>query len=161
MDSPQECVAVCDTKRHSRQPGCFSNVTYPREVRSVSVRHLQHTQIIGSPLVEPVQRIVIRAEIFGQTLPANRSMEHPAQRHSIDDAAVDAKSNHATRRLVHHDENRICSQWSGFAPKQIATPQTILRVAEKRQPGWTCLFGPVMNAQDTANNIPVDLDGER
>jgi len=28
LDSPQECVAVCDTKRHSRQPGCFSTVTY-------------------------------------------------------------------------------------------------------------------------------------
>jgi hypothetical protein len=33
---------------------------------------------ISFPLVESIQRIVIRAEIFGQTVPANRTMEHPA-----------------------------------------------------------------------------------
>ena len=103
---------------------------------------------------------MIRAEIFGQPLPANRSIEHPAQRHPIDDAVVDAKPNHATRTLVHHDENPICSQCGGFAAEQITTPQTILRVAEKREPGWTYRFRSVMNAQDTANNILVDLDGE-
>jgi hypothetical protein len=55
---------------------------------------------ISFPLVESIQRIVIRAEIFGQTVTANRAMEHPAQRHSIHDAAVDAKTNDATRKLV-------------------------------------------------------------
>jgi uncharacterized protein (DUF433 family) len=54
---------------------------------------------IGLPLVESIQWIVIRAEIFGQTVPANRAMEHPAQRHSIDDASVGAKTNDATRKL--------------------------------------------------------------
>ena len=44
------------------------------------------------PLVESIQRIVVRAEIFGQTVPANRAMEHAAQGHSINDAAVDAKT---------------------------------------------------------------------
>src|SRR6266478_9887304 len=87
-------------------------------------------------------------------------MEHPAQRYPIDDAAVDAKPNHATRTLVHHDENPMCSQCGGFASEQIATPQTILRVAEKGEPGWASRFRPVMNAQDTANNILIDLDGE-
>src|SRR5260370_8220997 len=43
----------------------------------------------------------------------------------------------------------------------LPTPQTVLRVAEKREPGWTSRCRPVMNAQDTANNILVDLDGER
>ena len=131
-----------------------------RHVRNrLDFRHLEYSKI-GLPLVESIQRIMIRAEIFGQTLPANRSMEHPAKRHPIDDAAVDAKPNHATRTLVHHDENPMCSQGGGFAAEQIATPQTILRVAEKREPGWTSRFRPVMNAQDTANNILVDLDGE-
>ena len=77
-------------------------------------RHIEYSKI-GLPLVESIQRIMIRAEIFGQTLSANRSMEHPAQRHPIDDAAVDAKPNHATRTLVHHDENPMCSQCGGFA----------------------------------------------
>jgi hypothetical protein len=34
---------------------------------------------------------MIRAEVFWQALPAHPSMEHPAQRHSINHAAVDAK----------------------------------------------------------------------
>jgi hypothetical protein len=77
-------------------------------------RHLEYSKI-GLPLVESIQRIMIRAEIFGQTLPANRSMEHPAQRHPIDDAAVDAKLNHATRTLVHHDENLVETRLAGTA----------------------------------------------
>src|SRR5260370_13891591 len=115
-----------------------------RHVRNrLDFRHLEYSKI-GLPLVESIQRIMIRAEIFGQTLAPNRSMEHPAQRHSIDDAAVDAKSNHATRTLVHHDENPMCSQRGGFASEQIAAPQTILRVAEKGEPGWTSRLRPVM-----------------
>jgi hypothetical protein len=58
---------------------------------------------------------MIRAEVFWQTVPANRSPEHPAQRRSIDDAAVDAKPNDATRKLVHHNENPMCSQCCRFA----------------------------------------------
>jgi hypothetical protein len=41
---------------------------------------------------------VIRAEIFGRTVPANRTMEHTAQRHSINHAVVQAKTNDATRK---------------------------------------------------------------
>ena len=35
---------------------------------------------VGSSILtmEPKQRIMIRAEVFWQTLPANRSIEHPA-----------------------------------------------------------------------------------
>src|SRR6516165_714469 len=40
--------------------------------------HFEYSKI-GLPLVESIQRIMIRAEVFGQTLPANRSMKHPAQ----------------------------------------------------------------------------------
>jgi hypothetical protein len=53
-------------------------------------------------MVESIQRIVIRGEIFGQTVPADRAMKHPAQGHSIHGAAVDAKTNDETRKLVHH-----------------------------------------------------------
>ena len=86
-----------------------------RHVRnSLDFRHLEYSKI-GLPLVESIQRIMIRAEVFWQTVPANRSMEHPAQRHSINDAAVDAKPNDATRKLVHHNENPMCSQCCRFA----------------------------------------------
>jgi hypothetical protein len=58
-----------------------------RHVRkSLDFRHLEYPKI-GFPLVKSIQRIMIRAEVFWQTVPANRSPEHPAQRRSIDDAA--------------------------------------------------------------------------
>jgi hypothetical protein len=65
---------------------------------------------ISLPLVESIQRIVIRPAIFGQTVSANRAIEHPVQGPSINDAAVDAKTNDATRKLVHHNENPIRSE---------------------------------------------------
>ena len=77
-------------KRHVRNSFDFRHCEYPK---------------VGLPLVESIQRIMIRAEAFWQTVPANRSMEHPAQRHSINNAVVDAKPNEATRKLVHHNEN--------------------------------------------------------
>jgi hypothetical protein len=68
---------------------------------------------ISLPLMESIQRIVIQAEIFGQTVPPNRAMEHPAQRHSINDAVVDAKTNDAT--------GRSSRAQSAYAPGQMRT----------------------------------------
>src|SRR5437016_4970406 len=43
--------------------------------------------------------------------------------------------------------------------EQIAAPQAVLHMAKKGEPRWTRIgVGPVMNAQDTANQIPVDVD---
>jgi hypothetical protein len=42
-------------------------------------------------------------------------MEHPAQRHSIDDAPVHAKANDPTGKLVHHNQNPVGSQRGRFA----------------------------------------------
>jgi len=86
-------------------------------------RHVRNTLDFGDlgnakislPLVESIQRIVIRAEIFGRTVPANRTMEHTAQRHSINDAVVHAKTNDATRKLVHHNKNPVGSHRCRFA----------------------------------------------
>jgi hypothetical protein len=49
-------------KWHVRNRLDFRNLEYPK---------------IGLPLVESIQRIMIRAEVFWQTMPANRSMKHP------------------------------------------------------------------------------------
>ena len=51
-------------------------------------------------MVEPIERIMIRAEVFWQTVPAHRSMEHAAKRHSINDTAVDTKPYDATPNLT-------------------------------------------------------------
>ena len=95
-------------------------------------------------------------------MPADGPVEHPAQCNSINSAAVDAEPDDAAGELVHHYENPIGFQRSRFASEQIAAPQAVLRMAEKRQPGRASRirFRPVMNTQDTADNILVDLDSE-
>jgi hypothetical protein len=86
-----------------------------RHVRnSFDFRHLEHSKI-GLLLVESIQRIMIRAEVFWQTVLTNCSLKHAAQRHTIHDAAVDTKSDDTTRKLVHHNENPMCSQGCRFA----------------------------------------------
>ena len=83
--------------------------------------HLEYSKI-GFPLVKPIQRIMIRAEVFGQNLSANRSTEHAAQRRSVDGATVNAKPNDATSELVQDHENPMGCQDGRFASEQIATP---------------------------------------
>jgi hypothetical protein len=104
-------------KRHVRNRLDFGYLQYPK---------------IGLPLVESIQRIMIRAEVSWQTVAANGSMKHPAQRQSVHDAVVDPKPNEAPRKLVHHNQNPMRSQGCRFAPEEIAAPQAILHVAEKR-----------------------------
>jgi hypothetical protein len=93
-----------------------------RHVRnSLDLRHLEHPEI-SLPLVESIERIMIRAEVFWQAMPANGPVEHAAQCHTINDAAVKAKADDATCKLVHHNENPMCSQCCRFAAEQIAAP---------------------------------------
>jgi hypothetical protein len=93
--------------------------------------YLKYSEI-GFPLMEAIQRIVIRAEIFRRTVAANRATEHPAQRHSIHDTAVDAEPDNAPRTLVHNNQNPVGSQRRRFASKQIAAPQTVPGVTDQR-----------------------------
>src|SRR5438067_8756000 len=78
-------------KRHVRNSLDFGYLEYPK---------------IGLRLVKSIQRIMIRAEVSWQTVAANRSMKHPAQRQSIHDAAVDAKPMRTRKLDIHHNENQ-------------------------------------------------------
>src|SRR5438093_686850 len=88
------------------------------------------------PLVEPVQRIMVRAEVCRRGVVPSRSIEHPAQPDAIHSAAMHAKAHDATCPLVHHDEHPVCAEDGRFASKQIETPQTVFRMTEDREPGW-------------------------
>jgi len=123
--------------------------------------HLEYSKI-GLPSVEQEKRIVIRTEVLRSRLASNRLLEHPAQRHSIDDSGMHAKPNDLARVLVHHDQYPVRSQGRGLATEQIDAPQTVLDMTQKGEPGWTAGSRvPVgMNAQDTANHILVDLNAE-
>lgn len=56
--------------------------------------------MVGLPLMESLQRVVVRTQVFGQPVPANGVVEHPAQCRSMDGAAVDAEPDNATGELV-------------------------------------------------------------
>jgi hypothetical protein len=117
---------------------------------------------IGLPLVEAIQGIMIGAEVFRRGLASSRSIEHPAQRHAINNAAMDGKPHDATRALVHHDEHPVCAQDGRFASKEIETPQTVLRVPEEREPRrpsrvW-CRVVP--NGENAPHDILVDRKEE-
>jgi hypothetical protein len=45
-------------------------------------------------------------------------LEHPAQRRTIDDTALDAEADDAPAKLVHHDQNPMGSHDRRFAQKQ-------------------------------------------
>src|SRR5262245_40963790 len=58
---------------------------------------------IPLPLAEPIQRIMVRADVGWRRLAMRRSIEHAAQRDAVDYAAMHAKVHDAARELVHHD----------------------------------------------------------
>jgi hypothetical protein len=90
---------------------------------------------IRLPLVESVQRIVVRAEVGRRRLATSGSIKHLAQRHAVHDAAEHAEAHDAARTLVHHHEHPMRVEDGRFAPKQIKTSQTVLRVTQDREPG--------------------------
>ena len=71
-------------------------------------------------------------------------------------AAPNTKTNNATGELIHHDENPIRSQRCGFTAEQIAAPQTVLHVAEERQPGWEPDSGAELFSA-VRTNLPVRI----
>src|SRR2546428_14074404 len=123
--------------------------------------HVQDSRI-RLPLVESVQRIMIRAEVGRRRLATHCSIEHLAQRGAINNAAMHAKAHDAPRTLVHHDEHPVRAQCSRFAPKQIKTPQTVLRVTKNREPGrplrvW---FRLIPSSENASHHVLVDGNTE-
>ena len=108
-------------ERHVRNRLDFLHFEYPK---------------VRLPLVESIQRVMVRAEVFRQTVPTDCSLKHTTQRDSVHGATVNAKPENATGELV-HDEDPMGSQCGRFAAEQIAAPQTVLRVAENFKLGRT------------------------
>ena len=83
-------------------------------MRQWNVRHgldfldLENSQI-GLPLLEPIQRIMIGAEILRQCLRVNGAVEHPTQDYAIYNTWVNGKANDPSRELIHHDQDPVGS----------------------------------------------------
>ena len=81
-----------------------------RNIRNtLDLAHAQHPQV-GLPLVEPVQRIVVGAEVFRCRMPSNGMVEHAAQGSAIHDAGMDAEADDPPRALVHDQQHPMASQ---------------------------------------------------
>src|SRR6516164_2418418 len=133
-----------------------------RDIRNhLDLRYLKDSKV-GLPLMESIERIMIRTEVFRQVVPAQGPLEHPAQRAAVDSAGADAEPDDTAGKLIHHHQHPMSSQDNGLASEQVEAPQAVLGVAEKGEPGWTSGIPvrPVMNAQNTANHIFVYLDAE-
>jgi hypothetical protein len=62
--------------------------------------HLQHPQI-GLPLLEPVEWVVVGAEVLGHLeWPLRGAVEHPTECNTIDRAGVDAEGNDPARAWI-------------------------------------------------------------
>ena len=83
------------------------------------------------PLVKPIQRVVIRTEVFGKSGAPDRLPEHPTKCHTIDDAGLNSKTDDPSGELIHDYEDPIRAQCNGFATDQINAPQTVLHVANE------------------------------
>src|SRR5262245_49504730 len=118
---------------------------------------------IPLPLAEPIQRVMVRADVGWRELAARRSIEHAAQRHAVHDAPVHAEPDDAARELVHDDEHPMSPQDRRLAAKQVQTPQTVLRMTEHREPGrphrvW---LRAIPRGENAPHDILVDRDVER
>jgi len=78
---------------------------------------LQYPQI-GLPLVEPIKRIVVGADVLRHPeLPSNGAVEHPTECYPIERSRMDAKPNDATRILIHDDQDPVGPQRGRRAPE--------------------------------------------
>src|SRR6266566_6965985 len=126
-------------------------------------RHLQYPQI-GLPLVEPIKRIVVGADVLRHPeLPSNGAVEHPTECDTIDLSRMDAKTNDPARVLIHDHQDPVGPQRGRLAPEQIHAPEAVFHVAQESQPRGTTgvLSRSVVMGENPSNHVFVDLDVER
>src|ERR1039457_5820504 len=92
------------------------------------------------------------------------TVEHAADRNPVDRSALHAEADKATREDIDHDHNPVTTQEDGFAAEQVNTPQAVLGLGEKGQPGWAIgSRGPrlVIFGEDATHHVLVQFDTER
>ena len=119
---------------------------------------------MGLPLVEPIERVVVRAQVVRQpAMPSNSAVEHATECDAIDRARMDAEPNDPARVLIHDDQDPVSPQRGRLAAEQIDTPEAVFHVAQERQPRGTTrgLSWPVVLGENPSNHVLVDGDVER
>lgn len=113
---------------------------------------------IGLPALELEERVVIKAQTYGQALPADRAIEHAAERDSVYRNGLDSKADDSATELIHDDQNPVRTKQDRIGPEQVQTPQAILGVTEHRQPRrpTPAPIWVVVPGQNAANHILID-----
>ena len=97
--------------------------------------HIQDSQI-GLPPLKEIERILVRAQIFGQSgISCNGATEHAAKRQTIRRSCMHAKADNSARVLVHNDQDPVSSQGQRLTAKQIHAPEAIFHLPQESQPG--------------------------
>src|SRR5215471_2371476 len=127
----------------------------------LNLPYIQNSKV-RLPLMKPVQRVVIGAEIFRQTCTSYRLLEHPRERQAIDDSALDPESNDPACVLVHDNQHPICLQGDRFTAEQVEAPQTVLHMTDERQPRGTAFWrlGRVMYGENPSNHVLINRCSE-
>jgi hypothetical protein len=105
---------------------------------------------------------MIETEPDGKTPTADGLVEHAAQSQAVDIACLHAKANDPPAELVHDDQYPVSFQENRLRPKQVQAPETILRVAQEREPRRAIVvrFWTVVGGQDSSYQILVDFGAE-
>ena len=117
---------------------------------------------IRLPAVITKQRIIVGAEVVGDSLVRDSQIEKTTQGDPIDITGMDTQADDAARELVHDHEYPVALQKNGFTAKQVNTPEAVLRVSEEGQPRRTATIGiwPVMRGEDASHDSFINADSE-
>jgi hypothetical protein len=63
-------------------------------------------------------------------------VEHATDRNPVDGSALYAEADEAPRGDIDCNHDPVTAEEDGFAAEQVSTPQAILGLGEKGQPGW-------------------------
>jgi hypothetical protein len=79
--------------------------------------HLQYP-LIGFPLVEPIERIIVGAQILRQpAMLSSGAVEHPTEGGAIDLSRMDAEPNDPAGVLIHDHQDPVGPQRGRLAPE--------------------------------------------
>jgi hypothetical protein len=139
-----------------------SDQPFDKRMRQGSVGHrfnLCHTKYpkIRLPLVESVQRIVIRTEIFGNHFSTDGTVEHSAESDAVDNPGMNPKPDNAPGLLIHNKEHPIRPQSDRLAAEEVDAMKAVFHVAYKSEPGRHGVIGdrPVMGGENSSNDILI------
>ncbi len=109
------------------------------------------------------KRIIVRGQIFRQIRSGDRLVEQATKRHAVYRAGMHTETDDPPSELIHNDKNPVRLHGVGLSAKEIDAPETILCVADERQPRRTSYagLGPVVLRKNPPYHVFVYLDTKR